>query len=291
LLIVNNVSYKPDLPALFRQGEKNKFILKNISFDLKEGNILGISGESGGGKTTLAKIISGIIKPTSGNIIFTQKNSSSNRKSNVQILFQNNDELINPLRTVGNILKDGAYSENYIAEICALTGLEENLLGKKGYQLSGGERQRVALANILSAKPKLLVLDEPFSAQDPGSQNHFVELFRKINSEMNMTMICISHDISILKSLSHQTAIMYEGEILELSNTADLYKNPKHPYTRFLLKSNEYSLNRGDFASGEKIMGAACSFYNRCSRRSDECLEVVKKTETKGHITLCNNPF
>ena len=242
LLKVENVSYFID---------KAKPILNNISFELNKGEILGIAGESGSGKTTLGKIIAGLITPSEGKITFTKPAGWEKTKvSPIQILFQNNGEILNPFRRIDSEVKEALKLRNggiinldeEAEKIFLSLDLKENLRKRKGYELSGGEQQRGALARLLAVKPVLLILDEPFSAQDPDSQYNFLDLFKKINSNMSVTIICISHNLRILKELCNNLLIIYRGTIVERGECGTIFDKPSHPYTRFLFKADNYKL-------------------------------------------------
>lgn len=247
LLKIENISY-----SVFQKDEE-KTILKNVSFELERNSVLGISGESGSGKTTLAKILAGILKPTSGEINYSFLRDYK-KPSPVQILFQNTGEIINPLRNVAEMLNEsveiGNKNNNSIAKIDSIleaVRFPKILLERKGYELSGGEQQRVALARILAVSPELLILDEPFSAQDYESQENFLNLFLDLKKNFDLTIICVAHNLRLLRKLSDEVMIMYNGEIVEKNNSGELFANPQHTYTKFLLKAEKYDLSYDDF--------------------------------------------
>ncbi len=255
LLTAEHIYYSVQPGSFFSKQIESIEILKDISFELLQGKALGIAGESGSGKTTLAKIITGILKPTAGKVIFNKSKEWINiRTSPVQILFQNNGEILNPLRTVNSIVEETIKIRNrnrinfepLKKEIFNSLNFPEDLWMRKGYELSGGEQQRAALARILAAKPELLILDEPFSAQDIESQLNLLNLFKLIMKDYSLTMIAISHDLKILRKLCDEILIMYNGEIVEQGKAQTIFTNPEHPYTRFLLKAENYSLRYDD---------------------------------------------
>jgi peptide/nickel transport system ATP-binding protein len=232
-------------------GAKNN-TLDNVSLEIMRGDIYGIAGESGSGKTTLAKVITGLLNPDSGEVQFNFRYNYGHRISPVQILFQNNGDIVNPFRsgleTLTEVTKK-RYPQNSSAEaerIKTALELSDDVLARKGFELSGGEQQRVALARVLAAGPELLILDEPFSAQDPQSQLNLISLFRRINTEYDITLICISHYTGLLRQLCRNIAIMYRGSIIEQQNCIDLFSKPEHPYTKYLLSAEDYNLSPDD---------------------------------------------
>lgn len=250
LLKVENISYSVEI----KEDTRNHFkILNNVSFEVEKGEILGICGESGGGKSTLAKVVAGRIKPDTGKVTLTEV--TSKRKSNpIQILFQNHGEVLNPLRKVQLVIDearkiagvDDNNIENEREFVLSSVGFSKELYNRRGSDLSGGEQQRAALARLLSVKPELLILDEPFSAQDIESQLKLIKLFKKLNKKFDLTMICISHDLKILRNLADRIIIVKEGEIVESGITKEVFNNPKSDYTKFLLSAEDLSLSHDE---------------------------------------------
>ncbi len=255
LLRLENISYSvPENSA--RDKYHKKIILSQVNFGLEKGKILGIAGESGSGKTTLAKIIAGIILPTEGRILSNFSDEWQKlRPHPVQILFQNNGEILNPLRKVEKIIDETLrirYKNNDMynekEKIFNSLNISDSIRNRKGFELSGGEQQRIALARILASSPELLILDEPFSAQDPISQLNLLKIFKKINLEFKITIICIAHNLTILNKLCDEMIILYNGEIVEKDSAKNIFESPAHPYTKFLLKASNYDLSNEEIS-------------------------------------------
>lgn len=221
LAIVKNVSYSVWKNSFWVKGNEKK-ILENISFDVEKSEIIGVAGPSGGGKTTLAKIFAGIYEPTSGKIIYNFTRTNHLAPNRIQLLFQNSEEIVNPFRKVKNILIEALQKKNeksisieeQLSELLSSVNIEERSLEKYCFQLSGGQRQRVALARLLSVEPEILILDEPFSAQDVESQLNLLLLFKKINAEKGITLICISHQENVLSQLAPRIIRIKEGKLV-----------------------------------------------------------------------------
>jgi peptide/nickel transport system ATP-binding protein len=245
LLEVKNVSYSVKTDRGFTN------ILDNINFYVEKNKTLGVAGESGSGKTTLGKLVAGIIEPTTGEMIFNFEGSKTLKKPNpVQILFQNNGEILNPFRNVLDIIdeaikiKTGKVKVNEKrAHLFDSLNFAKELWNRKGSELSGGEQQRAALARLLAVEPELIILDEPFSAQDPESQLNFLNLFLKLKKEFNITLICIAHNLKILRKLCDEILIIYKGSIVEKGETEKIFSKPEHPYTKYLISAENYDLS------------------------------------------------
>lgn len=251
ILKTENISYTVDKRNSLT-GFESVEIIKNISFGIERGNVLGIAGESGSGKSTLAKILTGIYSPSSGRIETKFiKDWNNSLPKPIQILFQNDGELINPFRKVKDVLNEAFelkagtknnFSKN-VNELLNILQLPQTINENKGSQLSGGEQQRIALARILIVEPEILILDEPFSSQDVESQLNLINLLKKIKADFNLTVICISHDLRILRNFADEILIMFKGDIAEIGNTNEVFTNPKHDYTKFLLSAESLSLS------------------------------------------------
>lgn len=241
MIELNKISYATSNHSIFSKNKNS--ILFDISFSIEQGDIFGIIGESGAGKTTLGKIVAGILKASSGVI-----NYNSVSLDEIQILFQNSTELINPNRKVKSLLTDTTNGdEGAINNLIEKVKLDKSILGKYSFQLSGGERQRIALARILATSPKFLIIDEPFSAQDFDSQINLMKLFNELNRNTGLTILCISHDLEIMKKFTNKLIVMKDGKIVENDLTNEVINNPKHKYTKFLFKSTTFKLKIEDF--------------------------------------------
>lgn len=256
ILELNNICFSVKKDGLFQT--KRKEILKNFSYDFERGKVYGLTGESGSGKTTLAKLIAGVIKADSGMLRFNFKDDWSNSLSSpVQILFQNDGYQLNPYRKIIDILTEtfrikynikGNFS-NEIEDLFKTLGLNNNLLNRKGSQLSGGEQQRIALARISIVKPEILILDEFFSSQDIEAKFLVTDFVSGLNSSLGTTVISISHDIYALKEFADEIIILNDGYLIESSPTIQIFNNPAHSYTKFLLSAQSLNLTKDEIFS------------------------------------------
>ncbi|SCK04019.1 Glutathione import ATP-binding protein GsiA [uncultured Clostridium sp.] len=235
---------------------KNKIIkaIDDISIEIHEGEVLGLVGESGCGKSTLGKSIVGINKITSGEIIYKGIDISANRKlqkrivsDNIQFIFQDSTSSLNSRMTIGEIIaeplnikkiyKDKKDRDKRVYEMMKLVGLDKDFINKYPYDFSGGQRQRVAIARALSINPEFIIADEPIASLDVSMQAQVINLFKELKNKGNFTCLFISHDLSMVRYISDRIAVIYNGKIVELAETEELYNNPIHPYTKSLLDS------------------------------------------------------
>jgi peptide/nickel transport system ATP-binding protein len=220
ILVAENIWFIP--PENKNKNELgNNYILKDVSFSVERGAAFGISGASGSGKTTLAKIIAGIYSPTKGKLSFDFADKKSSASNPVQLLFQNTEEIINPFRKTGDILYESISlntaaniaNELTLDKLINLVNIPNELMNQRCGQLSGGERQRVALARLLAVRPDILILDEPFSAQDVESQLNLINLFKQIQEYENLTIICISHIEKVLQKFADKIINIENGGV------------------------------------------------------------------------------
>ena len=222
----------------------------DVSLSINQGDIYGIAGESGSGKTTVAKMILGLTEPSTGEIklfgrSINQFKGTSEFRKLIQIVYQNPGSSLNPRRTVADQLSvplkfsgyESSQIKNRIYELLELVDLPQNYAGMYPHELSGGQKQRVAIARALSVNPKILVLDEPTSALDVLVQSTVIDLLNRLRKEFDLTYIFISHDLSLMRNFCNRVAIMFRGNIVETGNVTKIFEHPSHAYTRALLSA------------------------------------------------------
>lgn len=239
VLEVQNVSCGYRDGGVFSRGEVQE-VLHDVSFDVRRGEIMGLVGESGTGKSTLAKLILGMVKPTSGKVI--------NYSRRPQMIFQDPFSSLNPAFTVKRIMeeplkiqgvKNRQEREDRVMEMLRLVELPEECLRAKPYELSGGQRQRVSIAVALIQKPKFIIADEPVSALDVTIQAQILKLLKKLRRELDLSFLFISHDLNVVYQLCDRVIVMKDGQIVERGDVERIYDNPQHEYTKQLLAAVE----------------------------------------------------
>ena len=249
--------YFPIHEGFLSKNTKTVKAVDGVSLDIDRGEILGLVGESGCGKTTLGRMSINLIKPTSGEIIFggvdILKLDNPGLKAlrpKMQIIFQDPFGSLNPRFTVERIigeammvhgLAERSNLRSKVTEIMQKVGLPGSFINRYPHEFSGGQRQRIGIARALSLHPRYLVCDEPVSALDVSIQAQIINLLQELQEKENISILFISHDLNVVKHLSHRTAVMYLGQIVETAPTKILNKNAAHPYTRALLAAKEHN--------------------------------------------------
>ncbi|HHY47794.1 MAG TPA: ABC transporter ATP-binding protein [Firmicutes bacterium] len=288
----------------------------DVSFTVRRGEVFGLVGESGCGKTTVGRTIVGLYKPTGGKIIFGGEDTSALRgaalkrfKRRVQMIFQDPYASLNPRMTVGDIIGEaidihGLASSRKerlerIHELLRVVGLNAEHAVRFPHEFSGGQRQRIGIARALAVDPEFLVADEPISALDVSVQAQIVNLLSRLQRERNLTYIFIAHDLSMVRHLSDNVGVMYLGHLVEKASSEDLYKNPLHPYTKGLLSAIPIPDPRLERERQRIILQGevfspinpppGCRFRSRCKYAMKVCSEKepVLKEVAPGHWLAC----
>ena len=283
--------YFPLKKGKFKEGDPCVKAVDDITFDLYEGETLGLVGESGCGKSTLGRTIIRLYEPTSGEVIFEGEDvAKKSRKEmralreEMQFIFQDPYSSLNPRMTVFNILaepliahgkfKRGPELDAYVKNLMDRCGLPSYYCYRYPHQFSGGQRQRIGIARSLALDPSFIICDEPVSALDVSIQSQIINLMKDMQEEKNISYIFISHDLSVVKHISDRVGVMYLGSMMELADKNEIYSNPQHPYTRALIgaiplpdptKRKEMKVIQGEIPSNVNIP-KGCKFNPRCKR-------------------------
>jgi peptide/nickel transport system ATP-binding protein len=249
LELVNLAKHFPVRNGFGKQTGLVKAVDK-VSLTIEKGGIYGLAGESGSGKSTIARLIMGLTKPTSGDIRLDGENITGQAGTRaygrkVQMVFQNPGSSLNPRRSVGASIAVPLDAHGHprstrrqrISELLEMVQLPANFAERYPHELSGGQKQRVAIARALAVAPKLLVLDEPTSALDVSVQARVIDLLVDLGRELGLTYLFISHDLSLMRNFAERVGVLYLGQIVETGPTAEVFENPQHDYTRLLLAS------------------------------------------------------
>jgi oligopeptide/dipeptide ABC transporter ATP-binding protein len=296
----------------------------DVTFSVARGETLGIVGESGCGKTTTARMLTRLIVPTSGKIVFdghdiTRLRTGAMRplRREIQMIFQDPYSSLNPRQTVGAIVsapfrlqkvKPEGGVKATVQQLLEMVGLNPEHYNRYPHEFSGGQRQRIGIARTLALRPKLIVADEPVSALDVSIQAQVINLLDDLQSELNLTYVIIAHDLSVIRHVCKRVAVMYLGHLVELASRDELYERPRHPYTVALLSAvpKPEPVHRG--ADGQRVRRerimlvgdvpsplnppTGCRFHTRCWKAQDVCTTVQPPLVelAPGHQVACHFP-
>jgi oligopeptide/dipeptide ABC transporter ATP-binding protein len=318
LLRVDNLkTYFPIRKGLLRRTVGHVKAVDGISFKIAAGQTLGLVGESGCGKTTVARSIVRLVPATEGQVIFEQMDVLSADKvrlrqlrRQISLIFQDPFGSLNPRMTVGNIVAEPlkvqrrvARSElvERVAVLLSKVGLSPDHINRYPHEFSGGQRQRIGVARALALEPKLIICDEPVSALDVSIQSQILNLLKDLQEEFGLTYLFIAHDLAVVEFFCDVVAVMYLGKIVEQATAEELYKNPLHPYTHALMSAIP-QVDPSLQGKREKLSGevpsvlnppSGCPFHPRCPLAEGDCLKKMPPLEEKsgyeGHFVACWN--
>lgn len=304
-----------DLKKYFNTPNGTLHAVDNVSLDIEEGTTLGVVGESGCGKSTLGKLVMKLLEPTGGEIRFngvdiaklTQKQFDQYRYS-IQMIFQDPYASLDPRMSVfrliaeplivSKMITNKAEVSKRVEELMDTVGLARRLQNSHPHELDGGRRQRIGIARALALKPRLIVCDEPVSALDVSIQAQMLNLLQDLQKEMKLTYIFITHDMSVVKHISNEIAVMYLGQVVEKCETSQLFSKTLHPYSQALLsaipvpnihKKGEKIILKGELTSPINPK-KACRFAPRCIYATEKCFseEPICIEHTPGHLAACH---
>jgi len=311
LLEVKNLRMHFPIPAGVLRRRPTAWVkaVDDVSFLIRKGETLGLVGESGCGKTTIGRCVLRIYAPTSGEIFFQQKEIGRLPESEIrplrrqmQLIFQDPFSSLDPRQTAGSIvaepLKIHSPATSFerrerVEELFRLVGLEPSMMRRYPHEFSGGQRQRIGIARALAMNPAFIICDEPVSALDVSIQAQITNLLEDLKNRLGLTYLFISHDLSVVRHISDQVAVMYLGRIVELTSWRELYENPLHPYTQALLSAvpipdpfveeeRARIFLEGDVPSPVNPP-AGCNFHPRCPRAIAGCQELSPALVETGH--------
>ena len=307
--------------GLLRRVVGRVHAVDGVSLEVRRGETLGIVGETGCGKSTLARCVARLLDLTAGTITFdgTDISRLSRRRmrplrKGIQMIFQDPIGSLNPRRRIGSIIGDpfaihhissGEERKRQVQELMRLVGLNPEHYNRFPAEFSGGQRQRIGVARALALRPKLIIADEPVSALDVSIQAQILNLLTDLQDEFGLTYIFIAHDLSVVRHVSDRIAVMYLGKIVEVASVAELYARPRHPYTNALLSAVPVpDPDRADERERIILIGdvpspinppSGCRFHPRCPKAQNLCKEVdpelvVKKDDRPDHVAACHFP-
>ena len=294
--------------------EETVHAVDKVDLSIFKGEVVGLVGESGCGKTTIGRMVAGLQVPSEGTILFKGKDlfrlkgrEAIKTSLKIQMIFQDPFSSLNPRMRVREIiweaprvhgLTKSSESDEKLDDLMRRCGLDPSYKSRYPHQFSGGQRQRIAIARALAVDAEFIVCDEVVSALDVSIQAQILNLFRELQRDFDLTTLFISHDLGVVEHISDRVAIMYLGRLMEMAETEELFDNPLHPYTRGLLEEvPSFDKRRIEFAAIKGEIASplnpppGCHFHPRCKRDNDECRrqQPVLKEEKPGHFVACHN--
>jgi len=314
--VENLKQYFPIKRGLLQRVVGHIKAVDGVSFDIYEGETLGLVGESGCGKTTTSRAILQLYRPTAGKVYMEGRDLTAMQgeelrqmRTRMQIIFQNPYSSLNPRMTVGRILTEpmqvhgvakGKEAQERVAELLHLVGMNPYFVNRFPAEFSGGQRQRIGIARALTVNPSFIICDEPISSLDVSIQAQIVNLLKKLQRELGLTYLFISHDLSMVRFISNRMAVMYLGKIVELAPSEEIVTTPLHPYTQALWsaapipdpeieESRERIVLEGDVPSPANPP-KGCRFHTRCPQAMDICRqeEPLLQELQPGHWVACH---
>lgn len=318
LLSVRNLTVDFNVPAKGRVRSSKLRAVAGVDLDVEQGQILGVVGESGCGKSTTGRAILQLIRPSAGSVTFGGRDlvglgrrELRAMRARMQMVFQDPYASLNPRMSIGALIEEPLLVHTRMNAVerrakavatMSLVGLREAWHGRYPHEFSGGQRQRVGIARALVSDPDFIVADEPVSALDVSVQAQTVNLLQGLQEELGLTMMFIAHDLAVVRHLTDDLAVMYLGKVIESGPTEELYRNPRHPYTQALLSAvpipdphvevgRERVILRGDVPS-PLTPPTGCRFRTRCWKATDLCAsaEPPMVTISAGHEAACHYP-
>ena len=314
LISVNNVKQWFPVKKWFFEKKEYVKAVDDVTLDIYKGETLGICGESGCGKSTLLRTILQLLPPTSGSVKYNGKELSKMSKGelnrirkNIQIVFQDPYSSLDNKMRVGDIIeepmiinkiyKTKAERVNKVKELMKQVGLDESYVDRYPHEFSGGQRQRIVIARALATLPEILFCDEAVSALDVSVRAQILNLLEELQENLKLTYMFVSHDLSVIEHICDRVVIMYLGKIVEIGSKDDIFKNPKHPYTRALISSipmvdkvenRERIILKGDIPSPVNPP-SGCRFHTRCPFATERCSkeEPALNEVGEGHRAAC----